>query len=234
MSAVLVIDAHPSPTSLCAALADRYAEAARAGASVDVLRLRELRFDPVLHEGYRGDQALEPDLRAAQDRIRAASHLVFVYPSWWGTYPALLKGFLDRTLVPGFAFAFRDARRWDRLLAGRSARLIVTMDWPAWAFRWVQGAPGHRAMANATLGFCGVRPVSITALDQVKTSTPAVREGWFATVGRAATADLRRLEHRSGSRTEHAEAGSFAGREGMPQACATGRGRAAGPGAPTG
>ncbi len=81
MSSVLLIDGHPNPESLCSALAARYAQGARsAGASVEVLALRELRFDPVLHLGYRGEQPLEPDLQQAQQRIRAASHVCLVTP----------------------------------------------------------------------------------------------------------------------------------------------------------
>lgn len=191
---VLVVDAHPAAGSLCAALADAYAEeVGLEQAPARILRLRDLRFDPVLHGGYRADQPLEEDLREAQGLIEAARHLTFVYPSWWGTYPALLKGFLDRTLLPGFAFRMRRGRGWDRLLAGRSARLIVTMDWPGWAFRLLQGAPGHRAMARSTLGFCGVAPVRITELDDVRGASPERRARFFHRVRRAAAADVRRL-----------------------------------------
>ena len=190
----LVIDAHPSKDSLCKALAETYRDAVRErGASAELLCLRDLRFDPILQEGYRKGQPLEPDLEDAQRKILAAKHLTFVYPSWWGTYPALLKGFLDRTLLPGFAFRFRDGKRWDKLLQGRSGRLIVTMDWPGWAYWLLQGSPGHRAMAKATLGFCGVTPVRITELDQVRTSSSADRERFFAKVRRAAAADARAL-----------------------------------------
>ena len=60
------------------------------------MRLGDLRFDPVLREGYQQVQALEPDLLQAQANILWAEHLVLVYPIWWGGIPALLKGFFDR------------------------------------------------------------------------------------------------------------------------------------------
>ena len=102
MSAVLVIDAHPNPESLCAALARRYADAARqAGASVALLSLRELAFDPVLHQGYRDQQPLEPDLQRAQRLVEASAHLCLVTPLWWGSVPALLKGFFDSITAVG-------------------------------------------------------------------------------------------------------------------------------------
>ncbi len=43
-----------------------------------------------------------------QQEILAADHLVFVYPNWWATFPALLKGFIDRVFLPNFAFKYRE------------------------------------------------------------------------------------------------------------------------------
>src|SRR5256885_16433644 len=72
---------------------------------------------------YRQDQPLEPDLQRAQADILWASHLAWAYPTWWGGLPALLKGFIDRIFLPGFAFKYRKGSvLWDRLLAGRTAR----------------------------------------------------------------------------------------------------------------
>lgn len=187
---ILVLDAHPRAGSFGDALATAYTAAAGATR----LNLRDLVFDPILHDGYAQIQPLEPDLVRAQELIRAAKHLVFVYPSWWGTYPALLKGFVDRTLLPGFAFKMHEGGKgWDKLLSGRSGRLVVTMDWPTWAYRWVQGAPGHKAMANATLGFCGVAPVRISQLGQLSSSTPEARRAFLEKVRGEAVRDAARV-----------------------------------------
>ena len=150
MSSVLLIDGHPNPESLCSALAARYAQGARsAGASVDELALRELRFDPVLHLGYRGEQPLEPDLQQAQQRIRAASHVCLVTPLWWGSVPALLKGFFDRTLQRGWAYRYKPNGMPEGLLAGRSARVLLTTDSPGWYLRLVQGSPTERQLVRS-------------------------------------------------------------------------------------
>jgi NAD(P)H dehydrogenase (quinone) len=142
---ILVMLGHPRADSLCAALAEAYAEGAReAGLPVQLLRLGELDFDPVLRTARAGDQPLEPALVAAQQALLQARHLAFAYPVWWGTMPALLKGFLDRVLVSGFAYRYRSGSPlWDRLLAGRSAELLVTMDAPPWYYRWFDRMPGH-------------------------------------------------------------------------------------------
>lgn len=194
MSDVLVIDGHPRAGSLGAALAEAYAEAAEAaGVSVARLHLRDLAFDPLLRDGYAAPQPLEPDLVTAQAAIVACRHLVLVYPSWWGAAPALVKGFIDRTFLPGFAFRHGEGGRLQKLLTGRSARTIVTMDWPVWAWSLLLGAPGRRAMRDATLAFCGFSPVRVTELGPVRTSTPVEREGWLRKVGAAARTDVAKL-----------------------------------------
>ncbi|VFS89098.1 oxidoreductase [Pseudomonas aeruginosa] len=104
------------------------------------LKLGELAFDPILHEGYEQSQVLEPDLLEAQRQIHWAEHLVFVYPVWWGGLPALLQGFFDRALQPGFAFRYRGTqdKDWEQLLGGRSADLLVCHDQPLSRLRFLK------------------------------------------------------------------------------------------------
>ena len=191
---IAVILGHPDPQSYCAAIARAYTDSARAaGAVVREINLSELTFDPVLWHGYREEQPLEPDLVAAQETIRWADQLVFAYPIWWGAVPALLKGFIDRTFLPGFAFKYREnSKLWDRLLAGRSARLLVTMDTPGWYFRWVSRQPGHQMMRRTILGFSGVKPVWISAFGPVRGSSSSARGQWLMRVRTLAERDAGR------------------------------------------
>ncbi|GAA3965624.1 NAD(P)H-dependent oxidoreductase [Allohahella marinimesophila] len=178
---ILVVAGHPSSESFGCALAEAYlVEAEKNGHEVRMIRLDRLYFDPILHEGYRVVQALEPDLQSAQADMLWAEHLVFVYPVWWGSIPALMKGFLDRTLLPGFAFKYVPGKLFpQQLLKGRSAQLLVTMDTPPWYFRWAYGAPAIRQMKKTTLEFCGLRPVGTLAVGPVLNSSPERREVWL-------------------------------------------------------
>jgi putative NADPH-quinone reductase len=178
---VLIIHGHPSKESFCYALAQAYKQGAQsAGTEVREINVGDMKFKPNLAHGYRQITELEEDLIKAQDSIKWAEHLVFVYPTWWGTMPALLKGFIDRTFLPGFAFKYRDnSSWWDRLLTGRSARMIVTMDAPVWFYWLTYGRPGHNAMKKATLEFCGIKPVRITSFGSVKQSNGKQREHWL-------------------------------------------------------
>ncbi len=179
---ILVILGHPKSDSFCGALANSYVEGAKeAGNEVQLISLGNLSFDPVLHNGYATIQELEPDLVAGQTAITSAQHIVFVYPIWWGAMPALLKGFVDRIFLPGFAFKYREGSHlWDRLLSGRSAHLLVTMDTPPWYFRWVYRMPGHNQMKRTILEFSGIKPVTVSSFGPVKDSKSEKREKWLA------------------------------------------------------
>ena len=111
MKNILVINGHPDKESLCAQFAQSYFNGASKLelANVGLIHLSELEFDPILKYGYRQRTDHEPDLQMAWQKIQAADHLVFVYPNWWGTYPALLKGFIDRLFLPGFTFDYQDS-----------------------------------------------------------------------------------------------------------------------------
>lgn len=183
---VLIILGHPRTDSLCGALADAYSEGARAaGTEVRRLDLATLDFDPDVHTPSPNQQAFEDDIRTARELILWAEHLVFVYPTWWGTLPALLKGFLDRVLTPHFAFnTCEGGTGYQGLLGGRSAQLITTMDTPPLIHRLIYRQPGRNAMARATLGFCGIRPVRSLVCGSVKDSTLEQRQHWLEQASR--------------------------------------------------
>ena len=185
---VAVIVGHPAADSWCGALADSYAVAARAGGhEVRMVHLAQLDFDPSLHEGYRQIQALEPDLLAAQATVAWAEHVMIAYPIWWGSVPALLKGFLDRILLPGFAFKYRPGKAFpEQLLRGRSAQLLVSMDTPPWYFRWVYRMPGIVQLKKTTLEFCGIAPVKVAAFGPLIASSSAQRASWLVKAARLA------------------------------------------------
>lgn len=181
---MLVILGHPSNDSFCGAVSERYVEAAtQAGHEVRLLRLDTLDFDPVLHDGYNQVQLLEPDLINAQNDIAWAEHLTLVYPIWWGGIPALLKGFFDRVFLPGFAFKYCKGSPFpDKLLKGRTAHLLVTMDTPPWYYRWVYRMPGLHQMRKTTLEFCGIKTLKTLTFGPVLGSRPEQREAWLKQV----------------------------------------------------
>ena len=178
---ILIINGHPDRESFCHALAARYKKGAEStGAECRLINLIELTFDPILTYGYRVVSELEPDLIRAQQDILWAENIVLVYPNWWGTYPALLKGFIDRIMLPNFAFKYHPKSVfWDKLLKGRSARLIVTMDTPKWYYALIYRSPGHNSMVRGILKFSGISPVHSTSFSVVKLSDEKQRSLWL-------------------------------------------------------
>ncbi|OME91487.1 MULTISPECIES: NAD(P)H-dependent oxidoreductase [Paenibacillus] len=186
MKKVLIIQGNPIKNSYGSQLAEVYARgAAESGAEVRELVLAEMEFDLNLSGGYKGKQPLEPDLQKAQELISWADHLVFVYPNWWGGMPALLKGFIDRVFLPGFAFKYRrNSPLPEQLLKGKTARLIVTMDSPYIYYRFYLGQPGHQMMKHSILKFCGVGTVRATNITQLRKMPEVARKQWLERVQR--------------------------------------------------
>ena len=182
---VLVVLGHPDSESFCAALARSYAEGAMAsGAEVTSIDISGLKFDPVLHKGYRVIQELEPDLVMVQEKIKGADHIVFVYPTWWGAMPALLKGLLERMMLPGFAYRFHDSGMgWDKHLRGKSARIIVTMNSPVLAYKLFFGSVGDKLLKTAILSFCGISPVRFTHIGSVEKISKGRLAEWISKIG---------------------------------------------------
>ncbi|GLU54196.1 NAD(P)H-dependent oxidoreductase [Dyadobacter frigoris] len=184
MRKILIINGHPDPESFAAGIADAYKKGAlQAGAEIKELLLSNLDFNPILQFGYRKRTELEPDLLDAQQKILWAEHIVWVYPVWWGGTPALLKGFIDRTFLPGFAFKYRDnSVWWDKLLTGRSAHIISTLDQPAWYYWLVNGRPTYHTMKKMTLEFSGFKPVRTTTFGPIRKSTEEYRTKWLVKI----------------------------------------------------
>ena len=164
---VLVVMGHPSMKSLSKSIADFYIRGAKKNYDVKSIYLPKLKFDPILHEGYNKNQKLEPALVKAQEDIKWADHIVFVYPMWWGMLPALLKGFLDRILLPGFAFKYDRNGKLSKFLKDKTGSLIITTGGPKFMYflgGWMINIP----MNVAVLKFCGIRPKKQTFFTDVK------------------------------------------------------------------
>ncbi|MGG4392911.1 NAD(P)H-dependent oxidoreductase [Paenibacillus thiaminolyticus] len=183
-SNILVINGHPDPQSFCTALSDAYIEGVLTSkAQVRSIDVSKITFNPNLQFGYRKRTELEEDLVEAQKLIHWADHLVFVYPTWWGVMPAILKGFIDRVFLPGFAYKYRkNSSTVEKLLIGKSAHLIVTLDTPSWYNKLVYMNAGHHVMKRNILKFCGVSPVRVTELGPIRGSSDKLRAQWLAKV----------------------------------------------------
>lgn len=184
----LILDGHPDSGRLVTALLDVYAAALPAGTEVVRLAVRDMAFDPDMRRGYVAPVPLEPDLVNLARELDSCDHLVVAFPMWWGAEPARLKGLLDRVLLPGWAFRYhRDDPMWDRLLAGRSADLVITMDTPPWYLRLAYGNAIVKRWKRQVLGFVGFKPVRVLCFGPTrKGGADASFARWSGKLARAA------------------------------------------------
>lgn len=178
---VLVINGHPDPNPdrLCAALADAYAAGANAaGLQVRRLAVGELKF-PLIRTAT--DFAAPPRdaaIREAQEDIAWADHVALFHPLWLGSEPALLKGFLEQVLRPGFALA--EGSPPLGLLRGRSIRVVATMGMPAMAYRLAFGGPGLKALMPMAFFVSGFWPLRFWLIGGVGTAPAKTRAKWLS------------------------------------------------------
>jgi putative NADPH-quinone reductase len=156
-------------------LAAVYEAAAKAaGHEVRRSNIGDVQFDPMLHKGYKVIQKLEPDLKKMQEDMRWADHFVLIYPIWWSATPALLKGLFDRMWLPGFAFHFwKNGLGWDRLLKGKTARVVTLSKMNPLFIRFTMGDFTNE-IRHATLGFAGYK-VRMTEIGNSEKLSPGAR-----------------------------------------------------------
>ena len=178
---IVIINGHPNKDAFNFGIAEAFKKGAvNAGAEVKQIIIADLVFNPNLQFGYQKRTVLEPDLRGAWEKIKWADHLVWVHPVWWGGLPAITKGFIDRIFLPGFAFQYRkNSVWWDKLLKGKTAHIITTLDQPGWYYRFAFGRPSINQLKKSTLEFCGVKPVKVTFIGPIKNTELSSRINWL-------------------------------------------------------
>jgi NAD(P)H dehydrogenase (quinone) len=185
MRKIMIVVGHPQSRTLCGALGEAYQRGAQAaGHDVKLFALAEMKFDPILREGYRMEQPLEPDLQAAYDALAACDHLVIIFPLWCGDMPALLKGFIERLLQPDLIRRqdTDNAMNWA-IFNNKTARVVMTMGMPVSIYRFWYGGHALKLLARNILKFIGIKPVRHTLYGMIGTSKPETRERWIAEVG---------------------------------------------------
>jgi putative NADPH-quinone reductase len=195
---IVILQGHPDPggATLCHALADAYATAAQStGIPVRRIEVAKLEF-PLLRtkaEFDAGREGTPEALRNAQADIVQCKHLAIFYPLWHGTMPALLKGFLEQVFRPDVSLSYGEGGLPKQLMKGKSARVVVTMGMPAWAYRWYFGAHSLKSLERNILKFCGFSPVRDTLFGGVDEASDKVKNAWFAKIERQAKSDAQAI-----------------------------------------
>jgi NAD(P)H dehydrogenase (quinone) len=130
----------------------------------EVLDLYAMKYDPIMHDDElytAGKKKISKQNLNIQKKIAKSKELIFIYPVWWGTMPAILKGFFDRVLTPPFAFQYVKKPIIGYMskgnLKGKKATVFLTTgakQWQSWA---LQGFKFGHIIKDDVLGFCGIK-----------------------------------------------------------------------------
>jgi NAD(P)H dehydrogenase (quinone) len=170
---IFLLNGNNQSKSLSNAICAKYVEVAeKSGHQIQQLNIADMKFDPVLNEGYHEIQPLETCLEDFQNKLLWCERIVVVYPTWWGGLPAKLKGLVDRSLHSGFAYKYHEKDPlWDKLLKGRDAHIVTTMDAPFIWYFFAYRSAGTHMLKNAVLKFCGISPVKCFYFTRVRYKT---------------------------------------------------------------
>jgi putative NADPH-quinone reductase len=180
---ILIIQGHPdmAPVHFCHMLARQYKVAAQqAGHEVREIMIARLRFPLLRSKRDFEHGAPTRVIKAAQNSIEWADHIMIFYPLWLGSMPALLKGFLEQVFRPGFVTGAAEAGMpGKRRLDGRTAHIVITMGMPAFIYRWYFRAHGLKNLKRNILGFCGIKTVRESLIGMVEAKSGSARKKWL-------------------------------------------------------
>ena len=181
MKQILIINGHPYRESFNHALTDSYVKgASTTHAQISQINIGDLKFNPNLQFGFSERTELEPGLLESIQKIKAADHIVWVFPIWWAGYPAIMKGFIDRIFLPGITFQPIDGKVLPKkLLKGKTSRIIITCDTPQWYNYLYMKNPAINQFKKGVLNYCGISRVKITYISPIKNSKVEFREKWL-------------------------------------------------------
>ncbi|MAQ59393.1 NADPH:quinone reductase [bacterium] len=186
---IVLICGNPDIESFTGSVLDTYEAAAiQNGHEVSRFNLSEMKFDPILHKGYKEIQPLEPDLVKLQDAIRMCDHLVIAYPNWWTTMPALLKGLFDRFWLPGFAFNFnKKTKRVESHLKGKTGRVFILSGSHSPFKTWWKYGDFTNEIQYGILEFAGIK-TKVSAYGPCERAENACRTKWMKEIAKLGAA----------------------------------------------
>lgn len=132
------------------------------GHSIDLIDLQADGFNPVTTASdltaWRLKQTNDPQAADYQQRLIEADHLIFIFPIWWESMPALTKGFLDKVFVKGVLFdEVKPGRPFVSLLPRvKGVSLLTVMSTPNFVYKWIFGNPITKILFRGTFRKMGI------------------------------------------------------------------------------
>ena len=160
MKSVIIL-AHPYAKSFNHVIKDEVYKILNLTKEVKVIDLVKDQFDPVLSSEdlrlYMRGQSSDHNVYDYQNDLLDCDDLILIFPIWWYEAPAILKGFMDKVLLPGFAFVEIDNQLVGKLSHIKRLTVISTSEVLSEFMRKEVGNPIENSLMNTTLGVCGIQ-----------------------------------------------------------------------------
>jgi len=185
---VLIIYSHPWGGSYNYAILQNMVEGLKkSGHSFDLIDLNKEKFDPVFKKEelalYNKGGYLDPKIKKYQEKINNSNHLIFIYPTWWGFTPAILKGFIDKVFLKKWAYYIHPNYKVEKYLTFiKSATIITTMNSP-WIFYFLFLKPAIIFLFGRNfLKLCGIKKIKFLILNNINGKSKSGRERFLKRV----------------------------------------------------
>lgn len=183
---VVIVFNHPYEGSYCSAILKSVESGlVKAGHEIDIIHLDKDQFDPVITAddllAFRNKKAIDPKAINYIQRIKAADHLVFIFPVWWELMPARMKGFIDKIIFPGEFYDYtKSGYGMIPLMRNiKSATVITTMNTPSYIYKFIFGNAIKNSLIKGTLKKTGYKKVEWISFNMVKASSNEKRTRWL-------------------------------------------------------
>lgn len=157
---MLIIYAHPNKEGHCGYILDSIKAVLEENSQeYEVIDLYELEYDPILkpNEHYSsGQDFITKQNLGFQEKIKEHNEFIVIYPTWWNSTPAILKGFFDRVLTPPFAFKY-EGKIPKGMLEGKKAFVFTTTGAPTFYNFFFAKKRSIKTVINEVFKFCGFK-----------------------------------------------------------------------------
>jgi putative NADPH-quinone reductase len=188
----LIIYNHPHEGSFCSAIRDAVVTGLENGGHRHkIINLDADGFDPVMREKDLGAfvqasrnpgkeiEGLDPLVQVYVDKMRWAERIVMIFPIWWMTMPAMMKGFVDKVIFPGVVYKMEGGKLVSMLSGLRQVTVITTMNTPADVYRNVFGNSIEGSLIKGTFNQIGIHDIRWVSLNMVKQAGDEKRWLWL-------------------------------------------------------
>lgn len=156
----LIVYAHPAQEGHCFSILQETKKLLKERKiDFETVDLYQIGFDPVLHDNElysHGRREISPATKALQEKVSAAKRIIFIYPVWWNSMPAMMKGFVDKVLTSPFAYKYEGGIP-RRHLVGKKSAIMMTTGSPHALASLFLGGRAAKIMTHDTLWFCGIK-----------------------------------------------------------------------------